>query len=215
MSVTAATLVTMATIYCTATSLDGFIADDEESLSWLFTTPSHADDPDGRHGDGDSLDYDHFIAGVGAVVAGANTYAWVHRELTRDGTEFAWPYEQPSWIVTHRDLDLPAGLRTHAGDVTALHPRLLEAAGDKDIWLVGGGDLAGQFADAGLLDKVWIHVCPVVVGAGKPLLPRRLRLRRDRIERDGQLTAMLFDVVGPEPRPGSEGDGGAEAITGG
>lgn len=57
-----------------------------------------------------------------------------------------------------------------------------------------------QFADAGLLDSVWLHVCPVVLGSGKPLLPRRLRLRRRAIERDGQLTAMLLDVVGPEPR---------------
>ena len=204
----------MATIYCTATSLDGFIADDEESLSWLFTTPGHADDPEGRYGDGDTLDYEHFIAGVGAVVCGANSYAWVHRELTRDGREFVWPYEQPSWIVTHRDLDLPAGVRRFSGNVRELHAEILEVAGDQDIWIVGGGDLAGQFADAGLLDTVWVHQTPVVLGAGKPLLPRRLRLHRQRIERDGQLTAMLFDVVGPEPRPGAEGDGAAEAIAG-
>lgn len=49
-------------------------------------------------------------------------------------------------------------------------------------------------------DSVWLHVCPVVLGSGKPLLPRRLRLRRRAIERDGQLTAMLLDVVGPEPQ---------------
>ena len=38
-----------------------------------------------------------------------NTYAWVHRELTHDGQDFAWPYEQPSWIVTHRDLGARKG----------------------------------------------------------------------------------------------------------
>lgn len=204
----------MATIYCTATSLDGFIADDEESLSWLFATPGHDADPEGRHGDGDSLDYDHFISGVGAVVCGANTFAWVHRELTRGGREFAWPYEQPSWIVTHRDLDLPEEVQTFTGDVRELHEQLVQTVAGKDIWIIGGGDLAGQFADAGLLDTVWIHQSPVVLGAGKPLLPRRLRLRRQRIERDGQLTAMLFDVIGPEPRPGAEGDGAADVITG-
>lgn len=204
----------MATIYCTATSLDGFIADDEESLSWLFTTPGHDGDPEGRYGDGDSLDFDQFIPTVGAVVCGANSYAWVHRELTRDGQDFAWPYEQPSWVVTHQDLDLPEGVQRFSGDVRELHTQLLEAVDGKDIWIVGGGDLAGQFADAGLLDTVWIHQTPVVLGEGKPLLPRRLRLHRRRIERDGQLTAMLFDVVGPEPRPGAEGDGAAEVITG-
>ena len=85
------------------------------------------------------------------------------------------------------------------GDVSQLHPRLVEAAAGKDVWVMGGGDLAGQFADRGLLDYVWIHQCPVVLGSGRPLLPRRLRLRRDHLARDGQLTAMLFQVVGPEP----------------
>ncbi|XVX21640.1 dihydrofolate reductase family protein [Actinomycetota bacterium] len=190
----------MATIYCTATSLDGFIADDDESLSWLFTTPSHDQDPQGRYGDGDTLDFDRFIADVGALVAGANTVEWLRRELTKDGSEFAWPYPQPSWVVTHRDMELPAGVERFEGDVRALHSRMVEAAEGKDVWIVGGGDLAGQFFDAGLLDRVWVHVAPVVLGAGKPLLPRRIRLQRQAIERDGQLTAMLFDVVGPEPR---------------
>lgn len=200
----------MATIYCTATSLDGFIADDEESLSWLFSTVAHDRDPEGRHGDGDSLDFDQFIPRVGALVCGANTYAWVHRELTQDGQDFLWPYEQPSWVVTHRDLDLPEGVLAFAGDVRELHSAMTEAAGEKDLWIIGGGDLAGQFADAGLLDKVWVHQTPVVLGAGKPLLPRRLRLRRERIERDRQLTAMLFDVVGPEPHRVGQVDGAAE-----
>lgn len=83
MSVPSAIVATMATIYCTATSLDGYIADDEESLSWLFETANHESDPGGRHGDGSTLDFEHFIPGVGAVVCGANTYAWVHRELTK------------------------------------------------------------------------------------------------------------------------------------
>lgn len=202
--------VRMATIYCTATSLDGFIADDEESLSWLFTTDGHDKDPQGRYGDSDRLDFDQFFPTVGALVCGANTYAWVHRELTHAGQDFVWPYEQPSWVVTHRDLDLPAGVRAFAGDVRDLHAAMTEATGDKDLWIIGGGDLAGQFADAGLLDKVWVHQCPVVLGTGKPLLPRRLRLRRERIERDGQFTAMLFDVVGTEPRRDGDVDGAAE-----
>ena len=200
----------MATIYCAATSLDGYIADDEESLSWLFETPAHDKDPGGRYGDDATLEFDQFFSGVGAVVCGANTYAWVHRELTHDGSAFAWPYEQPSWIVTHRELDLPKGVTSFAGDVRELHAAATEAAGGKDVWIVGGGDLAGQFADAGLLDKVWAHQTPVTRGAGAPLLPRRLRLRRERVERDGQFTAMLFDVVGPEPRRQGEVDGAAE-----
>lgn len=189
----------MSTVYCTATSLDGFIADEREDLTWLFTTPGHADDPDDRYDDEATLDFDRFIENVGALVCGANSYAWLERELTKDGAPFVWPYPQPSWVVAHRDLTPVPGVEVFSGEVAMLHPRLVQAAAGKDVWIVGGGDLAGQFADHGLLDLVWVHLCPVVLGAGKPLLPRRLRLHRERVERDGQLTAMLFQVVGPEP----------------
>lgn len=189
----------MATIYCTATSLDGFIADPDESLSWLFATPAADKDPNGRYGDGDALDFDRFIEGVGALVMGATTMEWLRRELTKDGKDLVWPYQQPSWVATHRELDLPPGVLPYAGDVTELHRRMTEAAAGKDVWVVGGGDLAGQFFDAGLLDRLWVHVTPVTLGAGSPLLPRRVRLHRREVQRDGQFTAMLFDVVGPEP----------------
>lgn len=84
-----------------------------------------------------SLDFDQFLPSVGAVVCGANTYAWVHRELTHDGSDFTWPYEQPSWVVTHRDLDLPEGVQTFAGDITDLHAAATEAAAGMDVWIVG------------------------------------------------------------------------------
>ena len=221
----------MATIFCTATSLDGYIADDQESLSWLFATQGDAPEPDypvegasnggGGSGSGSGsgstvpetdasptasqglprLHFSRFFSGVGAIVGGYNTFDWVRRDLTANGEPFTWPYSQPTWIVTHRDLEPTPGVHTFSGDVAELHPRLVEAAAGKDVWVLGGGDLAGQFADHGLLDQVWIHQCPVVLGSGRPLLPRRLRLNRRDVETDGQFTAMLFDVVGPEPRP--------------
>jgi dihydrofolate reductase len=48
-----------------------------------------------------------------------------------------------------------------------------QAAGEMNLWIVGGGDLAGQFLDAGLLDELIVQVCSVTLGSGKPLLPRR------------------------------------------
>ncbi len=190
----------MSVIYCTATSLDGYIADDRESLSWLFATPNHEGDPEGRCGDSEQLDFEAFIANVGALVMGRSTLEWLRRELTKDGGEFVWPYAIPSWVVTHHEVEVPGGVHVFAGDVAELHPQLVEAAGGQDVWVVGGGDLAGQFADAGLLDTVWLHVCPVTLGTGKPLLPRRLRLRREALARDGQFTALKFSVIGPEVR---------------
>ena len=49
------------------------------------------------------------------------------------------------------------------------------AAGDSDIWMVGGGDLAAQWAEAGLLDELIVSIAPVTLGAGRPLFPRPLR----------------------------------------
>jgi dihydrofolate reductase len=51
---------------------------------------------------------------------------------------------------------------------------MLAAASDSNIWVVGGGDLAGQFHDAGLLDEIIVQVGSVTLGNGKPLFPRRL-----------------------------------------
>lgn len=51
---------------------------------------------------------------------------------------------------------------------------MARAAGEKNIWIVGGGDLAGQFRDANLLDEIIVQVGSVTLGRGKPLLPRRI-----------------------------------------
>lgn len=194
----------MSTVYCAATSLDGYIADDDESLSWLFATPGDAEPADYGPSTPDpslpELHFDRFFAGVGAIACGVNTFEWIRRDLTKSGEPFIWPYSLPTWVVTHRSLAPVDGVEFFSGDVEDLHARLVEAAEGKDVWITGGGDLAGQFADRGLLDKLWLHQCPVVLGSGRPLLPRRIRLERVRVETDGQFTAMLFDVVGAEPR---------------
>jgi Dihydrofolate reductase len=49
---------------------------------------------------------------------------------------------------------------------------MVAAAGNKNVWIVGGGELAGQFYDQGLLDELFVQVGSVTLGAGKPLLPR-------------------------------------------
>ena len=51
---------------------------------------------------------------------------------------------------------------------------MVRAAGSKNIWIVGGGDLAGQFFDAHLLDEAIIQVASVTLGKGKPVFPRRV-----------------------------------------
>lgn len=67
-----------------------------------------------------------------------------------------------------------ANVKFVQGDVRPVHQAMLQAASNKNIWIVGGGDLAGQFHDAGLLDEIIVTVASVTLGDGAPLLPRRI-----------------------------------------
>jgi dihydrofolate reductase len=174
------------TIYYVASTLDGFIADQHHSLDWLLTQ-----DVD-EHG---PMNYGEFIGQVGAVLMGAATYEWIvqHQAAAGEG----WMYTQPSWVFTHRDLAAMDGadIRFTSAPVTAVHAEAVEAANGKDLFVVGGGDLAGQFADAGLLDEIVVSYAPITLGAGAPLLPRRLDLRLRETARNAAFVAARYDVV--------------------
>jgi dihydrofolate reductase len=158
---------TMKTQYYTATSLDGFIATEDDSLDWLFPL-----------GNVNDTGYPAFIAEVGALAMGSSTYRWMLRNAHAVAAETgsAWPYTQPTWVFSTRHLPAVPGASLHfvKGDVRPVHEAMRGAAGAKNIWIVGGGDLAGQFYDAGLLDEVIAQVGSVTLGRGKPLFPRRL-----------------------------------------
>ena len=162
--------------YCAAT-LDGFIAEADDSIGWLM-------DYEGSfEGEGvepspmsDGGSYERFYEGVGALVSGSVTYEFVLDHIA-DGGE--WPYKgKPYWTLSSRDLPTPEGegvdVRFASAEVADLHGELIAAAGGQNLWIVGGGNVASQFADKGLLDEVIVTVVPVVLGAGKPLFDRRL-----------------------------------------
>lgn len=157
----------MKTQYYTATSLDGFIATEDDSLDWIFSL-----------GDPDESSYPEFISQVGALAMGSSTYEWMmrHSEKVMEETGSHWPYDQPTWVFTSRTLQCLKGadIRFVSGNVRQVHTEMRAAAGAKNIWIVGGGDLAGQFYDAGLLDEVIVQVGSVTLGKGKPLFPRRV-----------------------------------------
>ncbi len=188
----------MKTQYYTATSLDGFIATEDDSLDWLFPL-----------GELNASSYPEFIAGIGALAMGATTYEWMLRNADAVIAEVgsAWPYTQPTWVFTHRDLPTIDGadVRFVQGDVRAAHREMRTAAGPGNIWIVGGGDLAGQFFDAGLLDELIVQVGSVTLGRGRPLFPRRvlsptLRLRSVR-QMGESMVELRYDVGPASARP--------------
>ena len=157
----------MKTQYYTASTLDGFIATEDDSLDWLFPL-----------GDVNASSYPAFIAGVGALAMGASTYEWLLRngDAVAEETGSPWPYAQPAWVFSHRVHPAIEGadIRFVAGDVRQVHADMKVAVGGRNIWIVGGGELAGQFHDAGLLDELIVQIGSATLGSGKPLLPRRI-----------------------------------------
>jgi dihydrofolate reductase len=189
----------MKTQYYTATSLDGFIATEDDSLDWLFPL-----------GDLNNTSYPEFISKVGALAMGSATYEWMVRNADRVADEAGspWPYTQPAWIFSSRKLQTNEGanIRFVSGDVRQVHAEMRAAANGKNIWIVGGGDLAGQFYDAGLLDELIVQIGSATLGKGKPLFPRRVLspcLRLESVRHMGSGMAELYYEVNKDDSSGS------------
>jgi dihydrofolate reductase len=177
----------MKTQYYTAASLDGFIATEDDSLAWLFSL-----------GEMSNSSYPDFIAMVGAIAMGSTTYRWIldNAEEVSAQTGSVWPYACPAWVFSSRPQPIVPGAKIVfvSGDVRAAFPEMRRAAGNRNIWIVGGGDLAGQFADAGLLDELIVQVGSVTLGRGKPLLPRRLLSPTLRLTGVNQLGPKIVEL---------------------
>lgn len=178
--------------YFTACTLDGFIADEDNSLDWLFEVP---------HDEEDRF-WDDWFPSVGGLVFGATTYEWMveHDKMLDSPEQFRKYYgERPAWVFTHRDLPPIPGVEITfvEGDVRPAYQEIAGRLAGANLWLVGGGDLVGQFHDAGLLDEIILGMTPVTLGRGAPLLPRRItskQLAFRSAELIGQRLRIVLDV---------------------
>jgi dihydrofolate reductase len=179
------------TIYHVSTSLDGFIAGPDDSLDWLYEI-----DPSDR-------DITQFASDIGAVAMGSSTYKCVLRDSELLDHPERWQEAhngRPVWVFTHRALpEIPdADIRFVTGDVRSVHQDMVTAARGRNIMIAGGGALATAFADAGLLDEMFIAVVPVMLAVGKPLFTGRLtsaQLKLSKIEQVGQLAYLTYQVL--------------------
>lgn len=172
----------MATIYYTASSLDGFIATPDHSLEWLFRQDIDEDGP---------MHYSAFNQGVGACAMGASTWQWL-QEHDPDGWE-----PRPTWVFTHRDFAPSPEVTFTSGAIEDVYDDMQAGASGKDLWVIGGGDLAGQFADVGMLDEVWVQFAPVTLGSGAPVLPRELDLEVVEVARNRDFMCGRYRVIKP------------------
>lgn len=180
----------MKTQYYTAASINGYLADEDNSLDWLF-----------QFGEIEEIvgvndDYSRFMEQVGALAMGSTTYKWIieHENLLENPEK--WSYEAQAWVFSTRELPAVEGADIHfvQGDVAPVHADMVTAAEGKNVWLVGGGDLVGQFHDQGLLDEIILSVAPVTLASGAPLLSRRITdppLKLVNVEKQGDVFAVL------------------------
>jgi len=159
------------------TSLDGYITGPNDGPGrglgeggerlhyWVFGGPwSYEKEPEGEATGADKAYLDVAMARLGAVVGGRNTYeaaeAW--------GGSNPWPV--PFFVVTHRPADAPAGAGfTFVDGLDEAIARARDAAGDKDVSLMGGADVIRQALRSGQVDELFITIAPVVLGGGKRL----------------------------------------------
>ncbi len=187
-------------VYYTASTLNGYLADAGNSLAWLFAVD-----------DAGAPDIAAFMAGMGAFVEGSTTYEWVLREerLLENPAKWQQFYgDRPTYVFTSRDLPVPDGadVRFVSGPVADALPGIVAAAGGQDVWVVGGGDLAGQFLDIDALDELVLTLAPAVLDGGAPLLPRTIgpdRLDLHSAARHGQFAQLVYAVK--KSGPGTQG----------
>ncbi|MBN9347781.1 MAG: dihydrofolate reductase [Devosia sp.] len=138
-----------------AASLDGFIADENEGLDWLYKAEAEL----GEH------HYDRFIEGIRTIVMGRSTYDW----LARSGMD--WPYgRQRVLVVTSRPIENPVGALETRSDIDALIAEL-RGLSDGDVWMLGGGTLQMAFIERDALDEIEVYLASAIIGGGSPLFP--------------------------------------------
>jgi dihydrofolate reductase len=187
------------------TSVDGYIAgpDDrpgqglgqggERLHYWVFGGPwTYDNEPEGGASGEDAAWLQEVMSRLGAVVSGR----WTYEAADHWGGENPW--DMPLFIVTHRPEEEPDGAGfTFVSGVEEAVARAKEAAGDKDVHIMGGADVIRQALEAGLVEELTIIVAPVVLGGGKRLFEgftQQLELEHLRVRQSPFATFIDYRV---------------------
>jgi dihydrofolate reductase len=190
------------------TSVDGYIAgpDDgpgrglgaggERLHHWVFGGPwSYDEEPRGEMEAEDKAWMDEAMRSMGAVVGGRATY----EAAGHWGDENPW--DVPFFIVTHRTEEQPPGdAFTFVGGVAEAILRAREAAGSKNVHVMGGADVLRQALEQGLVDRLSIIIAPVILGGGKRLFDgfeRDIELEHLGVRQSRFATFIDYRVVKP------------------
>lgn len=168
-------------------SLDGFIANKDNTVDWMHSTDSY---PDGVILTEEYIT--EFLAGIDCYVMGSKTY--------EHALKLGWPYgEVPVIVLTHRELLRDKeSVRFYSGDLDSLVNKQLKPK-YKNIWLVGGAMLTKAFLRAELVDEIVLSIMPVILGDGLLFfdyvgIEQRLHLKDSKAYKDG-MVELTYEVV--------------------
>jgi dihydrofolate reductase len=172
-----------------STSADGFIARPDGDLEWLTRRPH-------------TVDYGMrvFYSTVDTVLVGRKTYDWGldhYPEKSKKGEMY--DADRANYVFSSKPRARETPNVQFVSEPVKTFAQRLRATPGKHIWMMGGGELIASFLDAGEIDEFDIHVVPILIGEGIPLVaPRhrnvRLRLRSFRKYPDG-VVRLRYEVV--------------------
>ena len=141
-------------------SLDGYIAKKDNSISWFETVDNYE-----RGVTVTAQEAQEFLKTIDCYVMGARTY-----ELTLAlSKDYGWAYgDVPTIVLTHRNLPVEReNIEIYAGDLDKLVNERLKP-NYKNVWVVGGTILAKDFIRLGLADEIRYSILPIILGEGTP-----------------------------------------------
>jgi dihydrofolate reductase len=186
-----------AVVWHVTMSLDGFIAGPDGAMDWVFDYFSEESNDTATD----------VIETTGSIIMGRNTYEVEDR--LRPGI-YGGAWSGPYFVLTHEPPAVVPDWMTGTfidEDIEAAVARAKEAAGNKNVGILGAG-LAKQCLDRGLLDEIVVHLAPVLLGDGVRLFAvpggRRVRLEPTQVTRTGPLADLRFRVSSSERKTGGE-----------
>lgn len=147
-----------------AVSADGFIARPDGDVEWLNRRPHTVD-----------YGYTKFYASVDTILLGRGTYDWGVRYLRKHPETSVFDTRVAHYVFTRKPPKRPLPGVEFTSESAKAVARRLRAAKGKNIWMMGGGQLIASFLDAGEIDEFDLHVIPVLIGKGIPLIAPRHR----------------------------------------
>ena len=162
-------------VFYGAISLDGYLADKEDRLEWLY----------GQEG-GELVPYDAFYQTIDYTIMGRRTYEAIKRDAE---LEAIYP-EKKNYLFTHSTIQVDDTMQLVNEDPVEFIKAL---PADKTVWIVGGGSLLKPVKEAGIIEEWWIQIVPILLGEGVPLfLPQsnQQKLQLLETEQFGQFAQL-------------------------